>query len=68
VKRSGEREKASVRWHAVHDEKHNRADGRVRAMLPEFGVFRKRPKRDGHDQYSPSHTTTLQVPDLQKDV
>jgi hypothetical protein len=52
VKREGVVEKASIHWHTVAYANTDRADGRVEAILPELGVFRKRPNRTGQHHHS----------------
>ena len=52
VKREGVVEKTSIHWHTVAYANTNRADGRVEAILPELGVFGKRPKSTGQHQHS----------------
>ncbi len=52
VKREGVVEKTSIHWQTVAYANTDRADGRVEAILPEFGVFGKRPKRPGQHHHS----------------
>jgi len=40
-------EEASVHWHTVVYANKHRAEGRVETILPEYGVFCKRPTRAG---------------------
>ena len=42
-----ELEEISVRWHTVAYANKYRAEGRVETILPEYGVFCKRPTRAG---------------------
>jgi hypothetical protein len=52
VKREEGLEKTSVYEHAVVYANTDRADGRVEAILPELGVFGKRPKSTGQHHHS----------------
>ena len=64
MKREGGLEKPGVHWHAVKYAKPNRADGRVATILPEFGVFRKRPNGSGQHSDSWLLSTTLSLSDV----
>ena len=52
VKREGGLEQTRVYGHAVVYANTDRADGRVEAILPELGVFGKRPKSTGQYHHS----------------
>ncbi len=52
----------------VYAKEHNRANGRVEAILPELGVFGKRQTGSGQYQYSRSQTTSVHVSDVRTDL
>jgi hypothetical protein len=61
VKREGGLEKASVHRHTVAYANKPRANGHVETILPESGVFGKRPTKSGHHRDPRSETATVSL-------
>src|SRR5258706_9370450 len=70
-------EKASVHWHTVVYANKHRAEGRLETILPEYGVFCKRPTEQGniviHDCNMPSHlgnrtARSASAPDMHRPI
>jgi len=56
-----EQRKVDAHGHSEVYENKLRANGRVKTILSEFVVFRKRQNRRGHDQHSQSQKAKIQV-------